>query len=581
MVDNHNDKKLYKNIFLIGLFLLSFVFNNILLSSILFIFNIDINSSTVFLSAIISILIELVFIKKNNMPKKSTILTILIPIIFIIISIIICGKFYDYTWDGRMYHKVGIGYLMDGWNPLNEDVEEYDKTMTPPFKLIERNYLWINHYPKASYIFAANIGKLTGNIESGKAINIISIAALFCFTLSILIYKKKSMPFSILFSLAIVSCTTILSQILTNYVDCLVYVYMFMLIYTFFAFEEKSYISNKTVLLIYFMVLGLLINIKFSSFAFAGIYCLAYYLWYIFRLKFKKIDKKFFVNFTITSFIAVIIGVFVIGLTSYPKNYIEKGNPFYPLLGKNKVDIMTNEALDYFENKSPIERFMISTYSQITNLSKASGIEATLKVPFTIHKKELKYIDTCETRISGNGLLFSGIFSISLIVILLLEKRLYKDDKKLFVLTTIPTLVTILLTFLMQDIWWARYFPQIHFIVFLALILLEKYTNKKFLLYGLITIIIINGSIFMIGNINNAIKHTDLVKEQFNYIKSKKEFKKCKMKIWSLTFQGGYFDIEKELKDYNIIYTNKKIDNYEYVLNGGYACGICVKEKKE
>ena len=61
---------------------------------------------------------------------------------------------------------------------------------------------------------------------------------------------------------------------------------------------------------------------------------------------FKDI-KSSIVYFTIT----VLIAVLLVGSNTYVKNLIDYKNPFYPLMGENKVDIMTSMQPPSFNKK--------------------------------------------------------------------------------------------------------------------------------------------------------------------------------------------------------------------------------------
>lgn len=567
--------KASKVLFFCGLFLISFIFFNISISTLLFIFKITILKFNAFLALFFSILSNYYFIKKSKENNLSFILiTTIIPILLIAFSIFVSGKFYDYTFDGNSYHKASIGEMMNGWNPLYEQMEEYDKNSSNKINVAENSYVWANHYAKASHIFAANIGKITNNIESGKSINIISILILFMFTLSFILYESKFLFFSVLFSLCISTFTTISSQFLTNYVDILVYIYFFLLILVFFMFEKFSLFKNKdNYLALYLMTLVIGINIKFSLFAYAGIYCLGYFIWYILRFKNKKIDKLFFKKFIITSAISLIIAVFVVGLSVYPKNYYLKGNIFYPLMGDNKIDIMTSNQPDYFKDKSPIEKFNIATFSRVSNISEIDGLEATYKIPFSVYSEEIKISNYCDLRISGNGVFYSGILIISFILLMINIIKEHKKDKTLFYLIIIPTTITIAMIFLLNESWWARYFPQLNLIVLFSLILLIKNNTKvnNALLFMIIGIILVNNFISFEKSLNHVIDFTKESNKQYYAFENNYKSEDCNLKLYTNVFHGALFNIMEREEKYNIEYItdkNQNYDTYDYFMNG-------------
>ena len=373
-----------KSIFLAGIYILLFIFFNIFISSTMFIFQIGISKWYVILSFIFSALIIYFFLKKSKILEfKYLICSILLPILLIIGSIYINGKFIDYTSDGNSYHKVTVGMLANGWNPLYEEMVDFDTRSNNPVGIKENVSIWGEHYAKASHIFSANIYSLTGNIETGKCLNTISIIMLFFLIVSFLLFHFRKIIFSILFSICIVTIPVICAQYFTFYVDLLVYIYLFIPALCFFILEE-DFLDKKMILFSYLCSLVIAINIKFSLFGYVGIFCLGYYIWYIVRLRRKELDKKYFITFTLTSAFAVIIGVFIVGLSVYPKNFVDHGHPFYPLMGKDKVDIMTMNQPDYFKEKSTIEKFIIATFSKMDNIYESTGLEAEYKIPFSI-----------------------------------------------------------------------------------------------------------------------------------------------------------------------------------------------------
>lgn len=562
-------------LFYSALFLLLFIISNLITSSTLFIFDISILKINIFLSFFVSMIIILFILRKRKINIYSIFSIIVLTLCIILSSITLSGKIYDYTCDGNTYHKTTIGMLVDGWNPLKESMTEFEETSDFNYHIIKSNYLWGEHYAKASHIFSANVSIVTDNIESGKSLNIISTIIVFLFVFSLILKLNKSKIFCLLFSAIVVSAPTISSQIFTNYVDILVYLYMFLLIYNFFAFEYEKEKSLEH-FIIYFSTLVMLINIKFSSFGYAGIYCLGYYIWYMFRY---KNSKSFFKLFTITSILSVLVGVFVVGLSVYPKNFLEHGHPFYPIMGKDKYDIMTSNQPDYFKEKSPIEKFTIATFSKADNIIEAMHTKAVYKVPFAIYQSELNVLYACDLRISGNGLLFSGILIISLLILFFGLFSTYKNDKKKFVLIIIPLSITLLLIFVMEDVWWARYFPQLHLVVIFSLLLLnsEKVIINIFK-YIFIFIILFNNFSVLIYSTKFIYDYVKNVNTEYYVLKQNCE-EGSKLVVDSGVYQGMYYNIRYKLSKYDIKISALSDTDVQYILNNGATKISCeVKE---
>ncbi len=583
------NNRVAKLVFIFAMFLLTFVFINIFLSSFMLIFKVSINEYYICISAIITLIIILFVMNKNGLLIKnnkkidivSIFVSIILPIITIFSSFFFCDNYYEYTYDGNSYHKSTVGYLANGWNPVYQKMEEFDRNSKFPLYVKENSYLWGNHYAKASHMFSANVYAFTNNIESGKSINLICIIMLFSFLLAILIYKKQNLFFSILFSLSVVSLPTISTQFLTNYVDILVYIFFFLTVCIWYMIVSKDNIINEnSVLFCYFMILVISINIKFSLFGYVGIYSLMYYIYLIIRSKNAE-QRKFLKKLTIISFISVIIGVFVVGLSVYPKNMLEHGHPFYPIRGNNKVEIMTQNQPDYFKNKSNIEKFVIATFSEAKNISASSKEEAKYKIPFQIKKGEIDETYAADLRISGNGVLFSGILSLVLIVLIIyffkngFKKDIFSQFCFLSMLFSIFMIITI------SESWWARYFPQLLLIIFLPIIIIynSKYNYFKVLAYILIILILVNNSISCVESFQYVDDYRKEVDNWYNYFDQTADEDKCCINIYTKDFQGSLFNVLDKYDDYcvNIIDS----DNYNYVpgtffsIYGPYAVWNC------
>ena len=576
-------REIAKYLLYVALFLLLFVTFNLLIATVLFIFRISVQPWYVIMAGVLSILAVAFMMKKRQFLNwKSVAIVIVVPLLTITGLTVLNGKIYDSTYDGNNYHKLAIGLMMEGWNPLYETEAEFVENGGSQIELGGETFHWGDYYAKASHIFAANIGSLTGNVESGKVLNEISILATCAVLIAVCLYAQRTWVFSLLFSAIAVSLPTISGQFLTNYVDLLVYLYIFLLVALIFSFE---YMKNYRIELfaVFFMTLVILINIKFSSFAYAGILCAGYYVWYIYRCyRGEPESKNFLKRFTFVALGAFIVGVFVVGLSVYPRNMVFKGNPFYPLLGEGKEDIMTKNSPDYFKEKNNVERFAIATFSKMDNISEASGREAEYKIPFSIDENELEFLGHSDLRISGNGPFFSGILIVAFIVVIIGAKKLFMEDKKLFVLIMIPIGITFGLMLVMSDVWWARYFPQIHFVVFAALIILSRYKSviAKVVLYSFMSLLLVNNFMYFNAAVRISYDFTTSVKEGISFYKSLYSAEECIVSLETDKFPGSYYDGRYAFSEYDIVY-KKWIpeENDEYIaLMNPFLIGKCEKK---
>ncbi|MEG2847498.1 MAG: hypothetical protein RR904_01820, partial [Bacilli bacterium] len=498
MENNKNRKnKIGDFLFNNGLVLIMFIFSNVLITSILFLFKISITSINFYVSLSITILFLLYLIKKYN--KKHNITNKILPYIFSLIifflvllfSIFIALKYHDATYDGSTYHKSTISALKTGWNPVYSDLYDFDQKTK--LKLIpnEQAAIWGNHYTKATWIYSANLYSVTNDIESGKSLNWILCFALF-FMISGYLMFKFSYLFAIFIGFLIAGNPIVASQCFTYYVDSLLGLYLFLLIFSLviFCFNNDK-IDKKLKYFLYISSMIMIINIKFTGLAYAGVYCLGFYIYFLICSIKNKQNLKKILRFTIISIITLFVALFIVGISSYCKNYVQKGNPMWPLFGENPIEIMIQNQPDYFQNKTGIEKFLIANFSKTANISQTSGLEASFKVPFTVSDDEINSLANVDNRIGGYGVFYSGILIISLLLICISSIKLYKKDKNLFWVLVIPLLVSIILIFTLTDIWWARYFPQLYLFPIISLIMFNIVFKNNVIKYIVLTIIIL------------------------------------------------------------------------------------------
>ena len=527
------------------LFILMFT-NLLIITSVLFLINITISIFHMPISLILAT-IELKLIRNENI--KNTILSLITFIIVFSISCLLCGHVYDDSADGNGYHKFAIGLLKNDWNPIYDSQEEIIKKLD----LDAEENLWVEHYPKATWIYGANVYKLTNNIETAKTFNLMSVFTLF-FIITYLInkfYQKKL----IAIMLAIGACTfpIIWQQIFCLYLDGFMGIILLLLIIYFYLFIKND--QNKEYFIMSASLIIIISNIKFTGLFYAGIFCLGYYIYYLIN-KIKSKNYKSLIKTTISFIIVLIIALLIVGSNSYIKNLITKGNPLYPIIGKDKVDIITPQQPQLFANKSPIEKNFYSIFSYTANYATTFNKGTPkLKLPFTsdINNELLSIVE--DTRVGGFGIYFSGIFIISIIVIIVyaILKIKNKEYEKLIFIGT-PFMITILLMFFFGESWWARYSPKTYFIVLMALYILLKSQTKKD--YVLATILL------LLCSFNSALIFRQMVKTKIPISgQIRTNLEKLENKTIILK-KGGFSGVQFNLIDHNIKYKIKeKIKN--------------------
>ncbi|MDE6417531.1 MAG: hypothetical protein K2K68_10985 [Duncaniella sp.] len=249
----------------------------------------------------------------------------------------------DYSYDGLYYHQEIIAALCDGWDPF-----------APPFDKVPRYTPWAVHYAKAVEIAAAAIVSCTGVLETGKAINIIALAAMACGVNAWLgeqggrLTRHRTM-----LTLAAVANPVVWSQLFTYYIDFYKYVY---LIFALMAFGDIA-LNRRRGYVVLFMTLLLAMATKFNIFFEAGLWVLAAMIWWGIRGERGALKGVF-----VTGLLALFIGV---ALTFHPyvTNWLQAGHPLYPLMGEGAEDIMTSNTPAGYLGRSRFVTFFLSLAS--------------------------------------------------------------------------------------------------------------------------------------------------------------------------------------------------------------------------
>ena len=376
------------NVLNFAIMILLLIFNVLFISTVELICTFPINPYGFILSLLFTIFEAFIILKKMNKPFKTIAISISLFVLLIFISILVSGNILDKSWDSNAYHKSAIGQLKNGWNPFYDTFYKPNSEIDDICLMQSREDIWTHHYPKGIWIFAANVYSLTNNIESGKCISILIAVLTFSFSYFYLSDKIKQ-TYNIILSLLIAINPVFFSQCMTFYNDGILGNCIIILIFTFLSIIENK--SNKKNLYLYiclFITLVLLINIKFTGLVYAGIYSLCYYIYFLFS---KNHRKKYLIDITIIGFLALIIGICFVGYPTYIKNTLDHHNPFFPLLGEGKVDIMTKNTPPYLLEMNRFERLLAVMFSKANLYQDTEFSVQSLKFPFTFSLDELTY----------------------------------------------------------------------------------------------------------------------------------------------------------------------------------------------
>lgn len=384
------------------------------------------------------------------------------------LSLILSALLYDYSWDGRAYHQIGILYLTNGWNPVWQKMADIESLL--PYLSHE---IWVEHYFKFSEIVASSIvSTLTSitpssldTIELGKALNFIAAFGAFLYSISVLAKFISPLPATIISLFASFS-PVVGVQIATYYVDGLL---SCALLVAFCAIVDREFYRRKLVdsnsnetkalsqalLARSFLLAGALLamaSIKLTGIAYAGFIGLGYLAYLLWFYPLKE-SKPLIV-------LGLITGSLILACNANPLlTNLASGKHFgYPLLGQEKIDIIIGQQPKMFDELNSGTKFLYSLFSRTQNCT--AQCTPQLKAPFSRFHDEAPNVDT---RIAGFGAYFSGAVLLSALMLVLFRQGFRHKE-------TLGLLLLVAGSFLINpESWWARYVPQMYFLPLLVL----------------------------------------------------------------------------------------------------------------
>lgn len=491
-----NNKVAYYSI-IVSFMLLIFIGSIFIGSSLLFIFKISINKLNILIFPLISILISryLLIKDKQNISWKFLILTLVLFYLLLIILGVLNNWIWDYSYDSLAYHQEGVIRLKDGWNPFYESSANVN--------------IWVKHYTKAPWIFAANIYKITGRIESAKLLTSLLpiILLILSFGFFYLITNKR-IKLSILASIVMAMSPINIAQVFTYYVDSELGIYIIILLITLILilfFKDLVYFK-------YFALVNIatfLVNIKFTGLAYAGVILGAFVL-----CNFIYNNKKYNIKLITFLIFSFIFSVCIIGFNPYVTNTINNGNPLYPLAGKDKIDIMTPNTPASFRYDGQFEKLIKSLLAMPTQENNKGYVANSFKELLSVQDGTIELYATTDARLRGFGIY--SIIIIPITGIVLLYILISCKNKKIRVCSLI-FLVSILSAIIYcGEFWWARYVAFIWaFPVLLGVLMCQRKCKfEKFIGWLLLILMLVNSTITLPGIIKKRLSWSVGMKNQ-------------------------------------------------------------------
>ena len=352
--------------------------------------------------------------------------------------------FYDTSCDGQYYHQEAIIALATGWNPLRDAV--LSAPAFPDFIL---------YFPKAAWIVHATIYKAVGLIESGKAINLLLMAASFFSVRTALesmerLDERARNGIALLLALNPVSVCQMFSFMVDGVLSSL-----------FLILVSQLLILLQNPSRLHFFTSGLaavlLINVKSSGLPFVLSLLGAYVSMILIRHKEGMRAALLYVS------IILFIGVFLVGYNPYVINAVSTGNPFHRVFGEGATNTVEGHVHDEFLKKTRVEKFLVSIFSRSMN---SLQDPPELKIPFSVSPGEMIPFFSPDTRIGGWGPLFGGAFLVAAAMMIVAAHR-QSPHLGIALGAGLALSVTIVV---FPEPWWARYVAQAWILPFVAIV---------------------------------------------------------------------------------------------------------------
>lgn len=472
-----------RRIYVIAEMLLCFMLNIILITVVFLLCGIKINT----INFIVPIIIMLFYRYKLFFERKKYLwLDFAVCVIILLFFILLSGNVFDQTCDGAAYHKTAVGLLKEGWNPFYMSASEYNSITHSIHPERYNPLLWAETYPKATWYFAANLYYLTNCIESGKCYTL--IFAFITFGVCIEYFRKKQLHnVWIVILSAVTSLNPIVcAQLQTYYLDGVVAEVLTMFFIKLLDLLNDTCEERKEKCISVFALMVWGCNLKFNIALYISTICAIYCI--CISIKAKKLQLRNTFILTMEG----VIALFFVGCNPYITNIYRYGNMFHGFEGLlNEQEFQRTFGIQGLNN---IERFWTSVFGR-TSHGQYASMKEILKIPFTFWGEELHYYDIPDVRVGGFGIMFSGLFLVSFIIlgIVLVRGILRKKSETAFLFTFLSLGVSLLEFCFVPQTSQFRYIPHFYLCVVFALYYLIVNGKQNIIRVGTVAYVILIG----------------------------------------------------------------------------------------
>lgn len=411
-------------------------------------------------------------------------------LLIVALSLLLGGYAYDYAYDGMSYHQPIIRSLMSGWNPIYESHSPYTAEWSCSS--------FVDHYPKAIETLCASFACFVGNIEYGKAVNLLIVISSFCFTKSFIetyLAERYSKSSKTLLALLLTLSPVTISQVFTFYVDYTLYAYLligFSSLYLYTAHNSSATSTHPLSSHELIFITTMLVSLSIGTKVIAAFWVIMFFLVALFSFGLKR--KKREVRSIIQGMLCGgLLGLFVFSYHPYITHLQQGYHMFHPFMGSEavNVDILQTETLPEINRVEAVVKSLFSRPNE------------EYPTEIKCHLPQFQNIVACgkaDVRMGGGGILF--IEMLIMVPILLLLSWRISPKTILDPICIIAVLVVAL--FVLPNGWWFRFTPFTYLIPLCAFLHYLKLTPHQgtVMKWGVSVIMIVNISAIAIVSLS-------------------------------------------------------------------------------
>ena len=365
---------------------------------------------------------------------------------------------YDTAWNSSSYYKPVTGMLVNGWNPFRQTFAEFANTTS----VLPYNDGWLSYQlgsqPKAAFMIGAAFYALTGSIESGKLFNLISLIACVLIAAPMLTDAfKLGRPAAFLTMVLACAGPIVLSQLALYYYDGFAFQMLTVAVasFAYILFKPDGSLAGAAKAAA-FMAVGIAVNLSPTAAILAVILCAVFgiaRMVLIWRLEDEGDRLWPTLGLLLYLVLMAACALLALGASTYLANFLRTGNPFYGMAGQSAMNNLPEDLMSPEIRALPlIVQFFISMFS---SMSAEAFTQIDLKIPFTVSRGEWA-LSTTGANVAGWGILFGGIFLLSVLVVLVTALRMLRRSPRVFWLLIGMLAIVILPPVFMKNLYNAR-----------------------------------------------------------------------------------------------------------------------------